>query len=146
MKIYHYTTIETLALILKNKTIRFNRLDQVDDVEETMYGSGPDDLIYEKYTFTSCWTKEEQENLALWKMYAGYDGIRIGMNEKMFISYNNEPFNTVESYFQNSMGFYGDDYFAPQINNQIKLYDVMYVDNPKDERIDYATIKITKES
>ena len=30
-KIYHYTSIETLALILKYKTIRFNRLDQVDD-------------------------------------------------------------------------------------------------------------------
>ena len=32
-KIYHYTTIETLALILKHHTIRFNRLDQVDDME-----------------------------------------------------------------------------------------------------------------
>ena len=40
MKIYHYTSIETLALILKNKTIRFNRLDHVDDVDEAAYGSG----------------------------------------------------------------------------------------------------------
>ena len=32
--IYHYTNIETLALILKNKTIRFNRLDRVDDISE----------------------------------------------------------------------------------------------------------------
>lgn len=34
MKLYHYTTIDTLALILKNRTIRFNRLDKVDDLEE----------------------------------------------------------------------------------------------------------------
>ena len=34
MRIYHYTNIETLALILKNRTIRFNRLDHVDDLEE----------------------------------------------------------------------------------------------------------------
>lgn len=34
MKIYHYTNIEALALILKNQTIRFNRLDKVDDIEE----------------------------------------------------------------------------------------------------------------
>lgn len=34
MRIYHYTNIETLALVLKNKTIRFNRLDRVDDLEE----------------------------------------------------------------------------------------------------------------
>ena len=32
--IYHYTTIESLALILKNKTLLFNRLDCVDDLEE----------------------------------------------------------------------------------------------------------------
>lgn len=31
MKLYHYTSIETLALILKHKTIRFSRLDRVDD-------------------------------------------------------------------------------------------------------------------
>ena len=29
--LYHYTSIETLALILKNKTIRLKRLDLVDD-------------------------------------------------------------------------------------------------------------------
>ena len=34
-QIYHYTTIETLALILKNHTIRFSRLDKVDDIEES---------------------------------------------------------------------------------------------------------------
>lgn len=34
MRIFHYTSIETLALILKNRTIRFSRLDKVDDPEE----------------------------------------------------------------------------------------------------------------
>lgn len=34
MKLYHYTSLDTLALILKNKTIMFNRLDRVDDIEE----------------------------------------------------------------------------------------------------------------
>ena len=34
MRIYHYTNIESLALILKNRTIRFSRLDKVDDLEE----------------------------------------------------------------------------------------------------------------
>ncbi len=32
--LYHYTSIETLALILKNRTIRFNNLLNVDDPEE----------------------------------------------------------------------------------------------------------------
>ena len=32
--LYHYTSLETLALILKNKTICFNNLLNVDDLEE----------------------------------------------------------------------------------------------------------------
>ena len=32
--LYHYTSIENLLLILKNKTIAFNSLQNVDDLEE----------------------------------------------------------------------------------------------------------------
>lgn len=32
--LYHYTNIETLTLILKNRTIRFNSLDKMDDLQE----------------------------------------------------------------------------------------------------------------
>lgn len=34
MRLYHYTTIEALAMILKTRSIKFNRLDRVDDMEE----------------------------------------------------------------------------------------------------------------
>ena len=34
MKIYHYTTIDSLAMILSSRSIKFNRLDKVDDLEE----------------------------------------------------------------------------------------------------------------
>jgi hypothetical protein len=33
-KIYHYTSTEALALILKTKKLRFTRLDGVDDLKE----------------------------------------------------------------------------------------------------------------
>ena len=33
MIIHQYTSIDSLALILKNKTIRFKRLDKMDDIE-----------------------------------------------------------------------------------------------------------------
>lgn len=35
--IHHYTNIEVLSLILKNRTLRFNRLDRVDDPEESNF-------------------------------------------------------------------------------------------------------------
>lgn len=86
MKLYHYTTIDTLALILKNRTIRFNRLDKVDDLEEKVVSCG---VNLGQYMFASCWTKDAEESIPLWKMYAGVtDGIRIALDEDMFQEYN----------------------------------------------------------
>lgn len=130
MKIYHYTSIETLALILKSKSIRFNRLDNVDDLEESMYGSGPKNQNLSKYIFVSCWTKSEEENLALWKMYAGYNGIRIGLDENLFVSYPNTPFDTIESFYKEIFHF-GPDYCAAQQNNLTKPEEVKYIDSPR---------------
>lgn len=84
MLIYHYTTIDTLALILKNKTIRFNRLDKVDDAEEIEIEYYPQNTY--KFTYISCWTESSIENIALWKMYTPNGrGIRIGIeHERLF--------------------------------------------------------------
>ena len=35
--LYHYTSIETLALILANHTFRLTSLDQMDDLQEKLY-------------------------------------------------------------------------------------------------------------
>ena len=56
--IYHYTTIDTLSLILKNKTLRFNRLDKVDDLRE-YEALNKHNLA--QYVFVSCWTYKEEE-------------------------------------------------------------------------------------
>lgn len=130
MKVFHYTTIGTLALILKYKTIRLNRLDQVDDLEESMYSSGPKKQNLGKYVFISCWTKTAQENLSLWRMYAGYNGIRLSLDEDMFVSYPNAPFDTFRSFYKN-IYYFGKDYMADQYTNKIELHKVNYVENPQ---------------
>lgn len=130
MKIYHYTSIQTLALILRYKKIRFNRLDRVDDMEESIYGSGPSHTKLGMYTFVSCWTKNSKENLALWNMYTRYKGVRVGLDEMPFPTYRvNEKFTSL---LPNVMNL-GSDYFMTSFNNEAKLYDVEYVDNPQDE-------------
>ncbi len=80
MKIFHYTSIDNLALILKNKTIRLNRLDRMDDpCECNFYSLG---INWSPYTYVSCWTESEEENIPLWHMYAkGGVGIRIGIEK-----------------------------------------------------------------
>ena len=126
MAIYHYTSIQTLALILKNKKIRFNRLDRVDDMEESIYGSGPFGTKLAQYTFVSCWTKSAVENIALWNMYTQFKGVRIGLDEIPFVT------NKINDYFYSffpSKFELEDDFIYSCINNEAKLYDVEYVDN-----------------
>lgn len=86
-KIYHYTSIETLALILKNKTIRFNRLDNnLDDLEEGQISSNGVKLG--NYGFVSCWTEEKNESIPLWKLYTSNGiGVRIALEQDMFKDY-----------------------------------------------------------
>ncbi len=87
MRIYHYTNIDTLALILKNKTIRFNRLDKVDDLEEGR--SECSGINIAQYTFVSCWTENPEESIPLWKLYTDKEmGVRIGMDKDMFKTYS----------------------------------------------------------
>lgn len=80
MKICHYTTIETLALILQNKTLRFTNAKHVDDLVEAItedYGSMQD------YVFISCWSKNEIESIPLWKIYGGNGhGVRLESDTK----------------------------------------------------------------
>ncbi len=79
--LYHYTSLETFALILKNKTLRFNRLDLVNDAEEAM----AEDLASANTTqFVSCWTAESSELVPLWYMYNQMKGIRFRLPINMF--------------------------------------------------------------
>ena len=53
--LYHYTSIETLALILANKTICFNNLLNVDDSEEAeTFDMGK----FGRFVYVSCWTSD----------------------------------------------------------------------------------------
>ena len=85
-RLYHYTNVDALALILKNKTIRFKRLDTVDDIEEGHLN--PKGIQFCKYVFTSCWTKSHEENIPLWSMYGRQDGVRISLPLQMFQKYD----------------------------------------------------------
>lgn len=80
--LFHYTSIENLCLIVKNKTIRFTRLDKVKDPEEALTKHFPS----AKYvTYVSSWTSEKKESLPMWKMYsADMNGVRIRLPINMF--------------------------------------------------------------
>lgn len=93
--LYQYTSIQTLALILKSQQIRLNSLKNVDDLEEIETSEIKD---FGKYTFASCWTNDDKENIALWNMYTKeMSGIRIRLpydcveeNKQMILDQINE--------------------------------------------------------
>ena len=121
MKIYHYTTIDSLALILKNKTIRFNRSDMVDDLEEGVAVSKGINLG--KYTFISCWTEEKEESIPLWKMYTGGgNGVRIALEkEDLFKKYTLTP-GRKKGYSVSAIGTVVLDFPPDEMYNQADYY------------------------
>ncbi|MGE9752820.1 DUF2971 domain-containing protein [Bacillus inaquosorum] len=80
--LYHYTSIETFALILKNNTLRFNRLDKVNDVNEAISFNFP---YANTAVFTSSWTSHKDESIPMWRLYTqNMDGVRIKLPVNMF--------------------------------------------------------------
>ncbi len=80
--LYHYTSIGVLTLILKNKEIRFRRLDKVSDADELKVRKFPDAKCF---LFASCWTAESEESIPLWNMYSkDMEGVRIKLPINMF--------------------------------------------------------------
>lgn len=75
-RIYHYTTLNNLELILSNSTIRLTSLDQMDDLLE---GASVD---LSPYFFISSWSDNQEENIPLWYMYTDkMRGVRIEADE-----------------------------------------------------------------
>lgn len=85
--LYHYTNIDTLALILKNRTIRFNSLDKMDDLQEK---ETADLKKIGQFCYISSWTDDISESIPMWKMYASLDeGVRIKLRKNPFKQYLN---------------------------------------------------------
>ena len=77
LRIHHYTSIEALALILASKKIRFNRVDRVDDITESLRHSK---IRFGNYFFVSCWTYDSEESIPQWHMYTDrMRGVRISL-------------------------------------------------------------------
>lgn len=81
--IHHYTSVASLAMILKNKTLRFTRLDQFDDVQESYSYAG---INLGLKLFASCWVKDVKEDIPQWAMYGDrLEGVRISLPDNPFI-------------------------------------------------------------
>lgn len=101
--LYHYTSLETLALILKNKTLCFNNLLNVDDIEEARTTDMGD---FGKYVYVSCWTDDSEESIPLWNLYTpDMHGVRIKLPKFPFKKYH---YKAGEHFFKGDTDSYID--------------------------------------
>lgn len=144
MRIFHYTSIHNLALILDSKAIKFNRLDLVDDLEEAQIEVPQSKIKLGMYEFVSCWTKDAKENIALWKIYTDNKGVRISMDEDMFVTYESK--NSSHSYFQSEWDMRDEGILITAMNNEAKLFDIEYTDDFKEKVIETIHFKRERET
>ena len=76
-KLYHYTSIETLKLIIESKSLKFNRNDKMNDLIEHRRNEFADFDYY-----ITCFTHEDFESIPLWHIYAKREGVRITFPNK----------------------------------------------------------------
>jgi Protein of unknown function (DUF2971) len=81
--LYQYTSIDSLKKILQSHTLRFSRLDKVNDPEEAIASDLP---FASSSVFVSCWSSEVNESIPMWSMYGDrFYGVRIRLPTTMFV-------------------------------------------------------------
>lgn len=81
-RLFHYTKLETLKLILESNKLRFTSLLNVDDKEEKWT---KDMYDYGKHIFVCCFTDDEKESIPIWNMYAEQGkGVRLEFDGEIF--------------------------------------------------------------
>lgn len=141
--LYHYTSIESLALILRNRTIRLNPLDKMDDLQEQKTA---DVENLGKFVFVSSWTAETTESIPMWKMYTDPTaGVRIRLPQNPFLRHgtkvadlskvlgdvpirDNTEQGTVDSFLDLSKLIEGG-YFSTEAWEGNILHQVIYTDD-----------------
>jgi len=84
--LYQYTTMSSVLAILENKTIRFTRLDSLNDLNEGCCGEY---AHLKKYVYISSWSADERESIPMWSLYgrkynALDEGVRIKVPTNLF--------------------------------------------------------------
>lgn len=132
--LYHYTSLETLELILQNKTFRLSSLNRMDDLDE---GETTDLQKLGKFIYISSWTKNSDESLLLWGYSRGVSGVRIKMKTDIF---KTEHIKTTT--VSHGLEITIDAEFNIGILNMMKTKNIMFMPTTvKLERVTYTDLE-----
>ncbi len=88
--LYHYTSLDTVKIILENKTIKFNRLDLMNDPLEGIITIDESKKLLDtrRIVYCSCWSEESEESMSMWGIYNRFKGVRIKARSDLFAKFN----------------------------------------------------------
>ena len=140
MKIYHYTSIKNLALILKNRTLHFNCVKNVNDPDECIT---QDYKNLQKYCFVSCWTKNQDEKIPFWEIYGDRGhGIRLETDTNLIHFEKNDKENdSLNFVIKNIKKEKSNSYFIPLYQNSTSInyyFETNYSDKKRIFEVDYS--------
>jgi len=125
--LYHSTSVNTLERILKNKTIRFNSLDNLDE------GKSQEITPYRRFTYISCWTNNQLESIPMWSMYASLqNGVRIKMRSYPFKKYDAKLYSGIISGADKLQDYSPHRYLIMPLETFIRLpytFNIIYSEN-----------------
>lgn len=125
-KLYHYTSINNFALILKTHKIKFSRLDKVNDPTEGLVN---DFYNLSPYAFISSWTSRKEEDLALWNMYTpNMRGVRIELELPLF---NSNSIDDIEDLIFSNKEFLNEEKGYIIIGGKNEPLKIEYTNNIK---------------
>lgn len=160
----HYTTLNTLKIILNNRSLLLNRIDKVNDLmEHKRIGE-----FSNKKGFVSCFTSRERESYFFWKVYSHREekqtGVRITFpisiidcNDFYFDSECKKPLTVIKRAYSKCNHYDCEDdwgllnHYASKIIYADSLNDFCYIDewlksnfgdcvNFKDETFEYNAL------
>lgn len=81
-RLCQFTSVDSLEKILTTRTMKFSRLDRVNDLEEATAEDLPGAA---SSVFVSCWTGPDIECIPMWAMYGHQlSGVRLSLPSNMF--------------------------------------------------------------
>lgn len=134
----HYTNVDTLEIILRDKTIKLNKLKWMNDKNE---GRNLENVKTQEIMYSSSWTEDKSLDGIdeMWEKYTKYgSGIRITTERYPFKKYDfkgdnikNESGNKMRTYLnpKRYIGLVDSTVIANSINKYKMLKQVVYTDD-----------------
>ena len=128
---YHYTSLENIEHIFKDKRFRISNVSRFNDKIDCMQFGEPINLYY-----SLCFSVGKRENLPLWYLYSGVDGRggRLGFTSSAIRELCDSAIFTLCEYdYDNPTTEFPTIPLKPSVDFELNIRDVLYANFDNEE-------------